>query len=432
MRVAGSEIWIMDERLIFQTRDLLVRHEKLVHLNEANNSRDGEHGGHNHIGAQRPQIPVKAPQAPQAHLSPSHNNAASIPNLIDPDLLAQQNGYQIGGMHRQESGNVQQRLPCSLDLLSDAATHIASGASGNGGHHQLPSLMQMDHENDAIKRARTESFTSRHQDEAMGRSLQAYHQQGQGHNSGENGLLGDYNILLDDFGISSHVFPPIDTEVGNLWGRPEQSIHSFGGYPDPTRENNQFAQHDGGFGRYAGGRLNQQSEYPESATTTGMGEGRTGPPWKIGSQDHRYIQSKLDDFASVLPKTFELPSRHTLSRFLEGYVNGFNEHVPFLHIPTVQIVNLAPELILALAAIGAQYRFEGHRGNGLWYASRAVAVEQARRRASSSVMEILSPPATYKEESTGGFSPPSTSTARHPGIAEMSRCGSEGNGIDQL
>lgn len=397
-----------------------MRHEKLVHLNEAN--RDNEHN-HSHVGAQRAHIPMK-----QAQMSPS--NTAAIPNLIDPDLLAQQNGgYQMGTMQpRIPDASIQQRLPCSLDLLSDAATHIASSS-----HHQLPSIMpliqnqdQMDHNG---KRARTESFNSRHQDEAMGKTLQGYHQQGSG---GDNGLLGDYNILLDDFGISSHVFPPIDVPVA-MWARPEAPPHSFSGYPDPQRDsNNQFAQHDQQFGRYPP-RLSQPSEYPDSLNGAGgASEGRVGPPWKISSQDHRYIQSKLDDFAGVLPKTFELPSRHTLSRFLEGYVNGFNEHVPFLHIPTVQIVNLAPELILALAAIGAQYRFEGHRGNGLWYASRAVAVEQARRRASSSVMEILSPPTTYRSESAG-LSPPST--ARNPSIAEiggMSRNGSEGNGIDAL
>lgn len=388
-----------------------------MHLNEANRESEAQHHGHNHVGSQRAHIPTPMKQQ---QMSPTHSNAPAVPDVIDPDLLAQQNGYSMQ--------QPQQRLPCSLDLLSDAATHIAG--------QQLPSIMplmqereHMQHEMDD-KRQRTDSFNSRHHDEAMGKSLGGYHQQP---NVNGEGLLGDYNILLDDFGISSHVFPPIDTEVPvTMWARPDAPPHSFGGYPDPQRDgnsNNQFAQHDQQFGRYPS-RLSQASEYPDS-TTTGASEGRQGPPWKISSQDHRYIQSKLDDFSSVLPKTFELPSRHTLSRFLEGYVNGFNEHVPFLHIPTVQIVNLAPELILAIAAIGAQYRFEGHRGNGLWYASRAVAVEQARRRSSSSVMEILSPPATYRSESAG-LSPPST--ARNPSIAEMGGVGrnGDGNGIDAL
>ncbi len=385
-----------------------------MHLNENNRSNDENH---HHVGAQRAHVPMK-----QAQMSPS--NTPAIPNLIDPDLLAQQNAsYQLGTMQsRIPDSGMQQRLPCSLDLLSDAATHIAS----SNHQQQLPSIMPlMNNEHmDHHKRERTESFNGRAQEEAMQRHTPNYH-------GGPSDVgMGDYNILLDDFGIGQHVFPPIDTEVPvGLWARPDALPHSFGGYPDPQRSASQFEQQsDAHYNRFAG-RTPQASEYQDSSNGSGgMGE-RGGPPWKISSQDHRYIQSKLDDFAGVLPKTFELPSRHTLSRFLEGYVNGFHEHVPFLHVPTVQIPNLAPELILALAAIGAQYRFEGHRGNGLWYASRAVAVEQARRRASSSVMEILSPPNSYQRSESPGLSPPST--ARHHSLGDLRGPG-EGGSMDSF
>lgn len=393
-----------------------------MHLNENNRDNDQHNANQMNATAQRMNTPAKAQMSPM--------NAAAIPNLIDPDLLAQQSAsYQMGTLQpRIPDSNNQQRLPCSLDLLSDAATHIASN-----NHQQLPSIIplmqnnndRMEHDN---KRPRTESFNSRGQDEGMDRSMSGY----PAPPGGETGIMGDYNILLDDFGISSHVFPPIDSDVPvTMWARPEAPPHAFG-YQESERQDNQFSYNNNHQqqGRYPT-RMSQSSEYQDSSNG-GNGDGRTGPPWKVSSQDHRFIQSKLDEFSGVLPKTFELPSRHTLSRFLEGYINGFHEHVPFLHIPTVQIVNLAPELILALAAIGAQYRFEGHRGNGLWYASRAVAVEQVRRRASSSVMEILSPPTTYRSESAG-LSPPNT--ARNLSIDQVSgvsRNGSEGNGVDTL
>jgi hypothetical protein len=119
---------------------------------------------------------------------------------------------------------------------------------------------------------------------------------------------------------------------------------------------------------------------------------------------------------NVLPKGFTLPSRHTLSRFWEGYINGFHEHLPFLHIPTISAVDCAPELVLALAAVGAQYRFEGHRGNGLWYASKAVAMEQIRRRSSQQVAEILSTPPTYRSRSAAQS--PSIPTIRQGDMTE--------------
>lgn len=419
MRSFLKLIWSILFLLILTFRDLLVRHDKLVHLNEGK-----KEANPNQPPATRNKVAVKAQMSPP--------NTATIPNLIDPDLLAQQTSYsQLADMRgRAPDATMQHRLPCSLDLLSDAATHIASS-----GNHQLPSIIpqlaqsgqeRMEPES---KRARTTSFNSRGQDEVTMKNS-AYHP------GGDVGLLGDYNIFLDDFGISSHVFPPLDTEVPvAMWSRPQGHEQSYG-YGDQQRGNhdvlhNNNDQHQ--YGRFVSRLSSTQPDYQDPSNGSRANEdNRNGPPWKVSSQDHRYIQSKLDDFAAVLPKGFELPSRHTLSRFLEGYINGFHEHLPFLHIPTVQLANLAPELLLAIAAIGAQYRFEEHRGYRLWYASRAVAVEQTRRRSSSQVLEILSPPATYRSESAG-LSPPST--ARNQSIAEVSgisRNGSEGNGIDTL
>lgn len=155
------------------------------------------------------------------------------------------------------------------------------------------------------------------------------------------------------------------------------------------------------------------------------------PPWKVSSQEHRHMQAKIDDFASVLPGGFEFPSRYTLSRFLEGYFNGFHEHVPFLHVPTLSVAALAPELLLTLVAIGAQYRFEAHRGNGLWYAARAVAIEQARRRSSAMVAEIVSPPLTCGSESAG-LSPPPTGRSLGEGGAVNGNVNGNGHGMERV
>jgi hypothetical protein len=91
---------------------------------------------------------------------------------------------------------------------------------------------------------------------------------------------------------------------------------------------------------------------------------------------------------------FIAPSRHSLSRYLAGYINGFHEHLPFIHVPTLSVANSAPELVLALAAVGAQYRFENSRGIELFYAAKAVVSEQIRRRDGSAQPHSYSRPRT--------------------------------------
>jgi hypothetical protein len=74
--------------------------------------------------------------------------------------------------------------------------------------------------------------------------------------------------------------------------------------------------------------------------------------------------------------------------------------LPFLHLPTLMPVDMAPELLLAILAVGAQYRFESKRGYALWYAAKAVALEQIRRRHSSEVHALLPTAASYSPHST--------------------------------
>jgi len=124
------------------------------------------------------------------------------------------------------------------------------------------------------------------------------------------------------------------------------------------------------------------------------------PNWRISATDHTVIKNRLDEFSSVLPTDFVFPSRHTLTRFLEGYISGFHENLPFIHLPTLSPTELSPELLLAVLAVGAQYRFETNRGHALWYAAKAVALEQIRRRHSHEVHGLLPTPAAYSPHST--------------------------------
>ena len=102
--------------------------------------------------------------------------------------------------------------------------------------------------------------------------------------------------------------------------------------------------------------------------------------WDVSVIDRDKLLSELEEFRSVVPSNFVLPSRHALSRYLLGYVRDFHDYLPFLHIPTLSIGHSPPELVLAIAALGSRYCFEAAQGDQLFHVSKAVAMEQIRRR----------------------------------------------------
>lgn len=346
-----------------------MRHEKLVHLNES--SRDARNASSSATSiASHVQHHAPPPLPPPTNTYMNPPSALSVPSLIDPDLLMSQ------------PPTYSSRTPgCSLDLLSDAANHLASSEL-----HNIPTTLP-------------QMSDSRHDMHYQNGPTPKYEGTPGRSNEYSASVLEDYNLFLDDVGGMSNYFLPssaFDSDVPvSFWSRPDLSNPVVDGRDRQSRDD--VGDENNSLSRFG-------SRFPSLQPDNGGAEengrqddlGRNGPPWKISPTDLREIQRKIDDFGQVLPKGFQLPSRHTLSRFLEGYINGFHEHLPFLHLPTISSTTMAPELLLALAAIGAQYRFESHRGNELWYAAKAIAIEQSRRRNSQQVADILSPVNSYE------------------------------------
>ncbi|KAH8812108.1 hypothetical protein F5884DRAFT_898432 [Xylogone sp. PMI_703] len=94
--------------------------------------------------------------------------------------------------------------------------------------------------------------------------------------------------------------------------------------------------------------------------------------YKINTENYESFARKLQNFKQILPLGFVPPSKYALSRFLNGFIDGLNEHLPFIHTPTLSIGTCCPALILALAACGSHYRFENNRAPELFYAARAI------------------------------------------------------------
>jgi hypothetical protein len=99
----------------------------------------------------------------------------------------------------------------------------------------------------------------------------------------------------------------------------------------------------------------------------------------VSSEDRELMLQKMVEFAAVIP-SLQHPSTLSMTRYLRGYVQGFHEHLPFLHLPTMSIQESSIELLLAMAAVGTQYCFESERGVALFHSARAIANERIRRR----------------------------------------------------
>lgn len=137
--------------------------------------------------------------------------------------------------------------------------------------------------------------------------------------------------------------------------------------------------------------------------------------WDVSSEDRQVIVREIAKFDAVLLQPFQLPTRMSLARYIRAYVDGFQEHLPFLHVQSMTVEESSVEVLLAMAAVGAQYCFEAEKGVELFHAARAIATERIRRRdariamqqrdlepdySSHSVMSAVSSPAVQQDRTS--------------------------------
>lgn len=274
---------------------------------------------------------------------------------------------------------------CNLDLLSDAATQIASANEVNS---MQPMMSDLGQSGGALARIKSYDEPMPYAD--RGREPEQVAMSVGLPNPTAPPTFDDYNLFLDDFATSSHFLPQgFEVDQGmSIWPRHISDIHRAG----LSKPSSQFPS------RFPS--VAPDPRDPSDGNSRIHDDSTRAQPMRVSAMDHTVIKNRLDEFSSVLPTDFVFPSRHTLTRFLEGYVSGFHDHLPILHLPTIMAAELAPELLLAILAVGAQYRFESHRSNALWYAAKAVALEQIRRRHSHEVHGLFPTPAAYSPHST--------------------------------
>ncbi|KAL6246519.1 hypothetical protein RBB50_006756 [Rhinocladiella similis] len=128
----------------------------------------------------------------------------------------------------------------------------------------------------------------------------------------------------------------------------------------------------------------EEQQYPTNSSRS-----HHSSPWAPGNpkrarlevsiECRQIVLVKLAEFADVVPRGFELPSRHALNRFLALYITGFNEHNPILHLPTTSLESIAVELFLSIVSIGARYAHEKEICFDLLQAAQAIVFERIKR-----------------------------------------------------
>lgn len=357
-------------------RDLLVRHEKLVHLNE----------GSHKDGANRPRKPSSGGAVQPPLPAPNHVNSDIIDiSRAPPPPYHGESLVSVAGQGLPTDPRLPARAgACNLDLLSDAATRVASA---NEMPSMQPMMAELGQPPASIPRIKAYDEGMPYSDrgrETDGTAMSVDYPTQQAQPA-----FDDYNLFLDEFNTSSHFLPQafeVDQNV-SIWPRLHSDLQRGGLSKPPSQFPSRFPS--------------VAPELRDPTENGGRGHEETRPlSLRVSAIEHTVIKNRLDEFSSILPSDFVFPSRHTLARFLDGYVTGFHEHFPILHLPTITPAELSPELLLAILAVGAQYRFENHRSNALWYAARAVALEQIRRRHIHEVHGLLPTPAAYSPHST--------------------------------
>jgi hypothetical protein len=257
----------------------------------------------------------------------------------------------------------------SLATLSMAAEHAALQGIVPPGQDNQAIIAAMNHDN-RLPFSEAEALETRPMDPTYGFDFED--------------TLDSLATFLDNGPVASHHFPSfISAEQPIPFFSPSSTSNCNDtirqGYQHIEDSTSTAPEQSGSFSRFGSRLPSLQPEESPSQREQNC-DGIKKPISDVSVEDRQLISSRLKEFPGVAPNDFQLPSRLALSRYLAGYINGFHEHMPCLHIPTMSVQNTSIELILAMAAVGAQYCFEGEKGVELFHVSQEVAMRRIRRR----------------------------------------------------
>ncbi|KAJ0413512.1 hypothetical protein BJY00DRAFT_296793 [Aspergillus carlsbadensis] len=130
-------------------------------------------------------------------------------------------------------------------------------------------------------------------------------------------------------------------------------------------------------------------------------------------QRNRLLQALVQCHSS--DASGSLPSCHSLSRFINGFLDGFYPHMPVVHMPTFKICECEPEVLLAMCALGAQFRHENRKAVILFHAARDILQYKAR---GNEVLELACSSGTANQH----VPTPSRHTSQYRKTMDQARC----------
>jgi hypothetical protein len=128
------------------------------------------------------------------------------------------------------------------------------------------------------------------------------------------------------------------------------------------------------------------------------------PPALVVTEQTR--ANLLKDLSSRLPPdpAFRLPTATALQKCVRTYVDAFHVHLPIFHLHTMDLAQTPSPLVLAICAIGAQYRLERKVAAALYVkadqALAAVTDRGDRLHQIPRLLEDWSRPSAASEERT--------------------------------
>jgi Fungal specific transcription factor domain len=72
---------------------------------------------------------------------------------------------------------------------------------------------------------------------------------------------------------------------------------------------------------------------------------------------------------------FRLPQVSAINLYTSAYMSGINQHLPFLHLPTLDLSEMSLPLLLSICSIGALYCFEKEQAKKLHEAASKLLAE---------------------------------------------------------
>ncbi|CZR54234.1 related to C2H2 transcription factor (AmdA) [Phialocephala subalpina] len=350
----------------FTRSDLLIRHERLTHNRETSsvaqrNERDEDEDGASQSRPNKRRA-ATAPYGTDGNhgttgLTPQsmrHTSSSTNPTFTSPMIANQSDEYSLA----------------ALSMAAEYSSLHSSFLTPPAPDHNTSSYQSLPTQNDQIEML-SDPLALQNTGHMQGLGLEE--------------SLDSLAAFLDNEPLSSYHFSSLTSAEQLPFFSPESFNYANDFLPHHdtqlvpgSKQNHQHVEESNSFSRFGSRLPSLQPEEPRSRPEHQATQSR--PFYEVSSDDRQNISSKLEEFTSVLPEDFQLPTRLALCRYIAAYVNGFHEHLPLIHLPTMTIEGCAIELILGMAAVGAQYCFEGEKGVELFNASQAIAVQRIRRR----------------------------------------------------